>query len=533
MGQPGQYRLPRPRVPAGWRNSRLIKYLGLILASFLFFTVLHSARDLIGDISSGAGSAIGTDGSGWGWPGFGNGLWKPTLGGVLSDDQFADLKKQLDAKTSRTDETVKKLEKLLPGAIFARKDKAGNVIISPDFWDALKARFKHDGSILILDDKARLTDKHWKAIQERLGTDKTITAISEEWEDWKKRNEEHVNDHVKHPEKGHAGDAVISRSFVIDKIQTALAKNKKEIAKEMDTLRKELHGVIRGIQSEMGRGTTAGHPAAGLSRDEATSLIKKIVSQQITERQLQLASKSGKTSTLDAQLQMHQPNQFAPGNGALVDITLTSPTWAAPKERMNTNRWAKKPRPLYSFQPIDALSPWGGEPGHCWCAAVRSRNGDHVPADLSVRLPGFIVPRHLALEHINPDLTVDADATPKNIEVWAVYDHPDRRSSVINTFLRKFPNQDRNLVRQGLLQIGSFEYKYKAEDDGVFIYSFPSEIHSMSGAATDQVLIRAVTNVGGVDHTCIYRLRLYGSPREGLERTNIRRFDDWERGVVE
>ncbi|KAK4163224.1 hypothetical protein QBC43DRAFT_320206 [Cladorrhinum sp. PSN259] len=509
---------PQPRAAVPGKGSfSCWRFLFYFIAAFVAFNLLFFVAD---QLPGGSELSDGTSGSLWSrlpniWPN--NDGWTSPAGSGLSDNQFLDLRNYLDTKLKKTDETIKRLNDILPGAIFARKDKSGKVIIDNDFWDALRTLIRKDGSIFALDDKSRLTDKHWRAIQDRLGSDRTI---SKQWSNWLKKNEGKVKEIVEHPEKAEPGDTVISRTEVRGIVQKALEKSKQEIDKEMDALRKEVHGLIRGIQVESGTGT--GSPRSGLSREEITSLVKKAVTQEVSDRQLALAAKTGKISTLDAQLRLHQTNQFAIGNGAFIDATLTSPTWVLRRYPDGSKMWAKIRHPQYQIQAIHSLSEWT-EPGHCWCAAVQTTNGKFLPADLGVRLQNFVIPRHLVVEHINPALSIDSKSMPKEMEIWGVYDIPDRRARIKKHSLKAYPNQDKRLVRQGLFQLGHFEYKYNPKDEGVFIYELEKTLQDID-AATDEIIVRAVSNVGKVDHTCFYRVRLYGHEREGLERTGRK---DW------
>ena len=50
--------------------------------------------------------------------------------------------------------------------------------------------------------------------------------------------------------------------------------------------------------------------------------------------------------------------------------------------------------------------------------------------------------------------------------------------------------------------------------DGKYLYRFSEELEIMK-AATENIVVRAVSNYGAEKHTCFYRLRLYGEKVEG------------------
>ncbi len=72
--------------------------------------------------------------------------------------------------------------------------------------------------------------------------------------------------------------------------------------------------------------------------------------------------------------------------------------------------------------------------GHCWCADSASQ-----PAQLAVQISQTVIPEYLVIEHIDPLATIDGDAMPKDIEVWAMIDL-DQFSRAKDFEYAHFPN---------------------------------------------------------------------------------------------
>ncbi|KAL2135704.1 hypothetical protein VTI74DRAFT_7221 [Chaetomium olivicolor] len=456
--------------------------------------------------------------------------------GVLTNDQYDDLKDYLQKRMTTTEAAVESIKSILPKVVSVRKDRSGRVIIGEEFWEALKDRIHHEQTILTLDGKSQISDKNWKAIHQRLKDANLagpyITADNVErmiqtegpraWERWARDNEKKVAeilnlDKIKDSSKSKTSsdETVISRQEFLSKLNGHLAKHKKQIDTEMDSLRKDLHGLVRDFRA------TAPIPAAsGLSKSEITALIKEVVSKEITHRQFSAVTgglKWGSTKpTLNESLR-RLVNHFGPGNGALLDMSATSPTYKPATPPVGSKEWLKKmPRaPQFLPDKMQALTPWS-EPGHCWCAGILGARNRTLPADIVVRLAQFVIPQYVVLEHIDPSATTDPLSMPKDIEVWAVFDEHSRKERVLDWMAAQWPGDvnkegSRELVeKKGMAKIGEFTYEHKPAGEGVYVHKLSDELVERLKAATDQVLVRAVTNYGARDHTCFYRVRLYG-----------------------
>ncbi|KAK4034633.1 hypothetical protein C8A01DRAFT_18580 [Parachaetomium inaequale] len=467
--------------------------------------------------------------------------------GVLTNDQYDDLKDYLQRRTTTTEAAVDNLKSVLPKVVSVRKDKKGKIIIADEFWAALKDKIQHDSRILSLDEKSRVSDKHWKAIEQRLKDagllGKPLSADDVErivdkaapasWEKWLQKNKQKVADTIgqgkgspKSPSRG-SDETTVSQDEFMRELTDRLAKSKKEVDTEMGGLRKELDGVLREVKKLASEG--------GMTKAETTSLINKVVDTEITRRLARIGgSKSGTVASIDAAFR-NRVNLFSPGNNAVVDITKSSPTYKFTVPLVGTKEYLKAMRaqPQFMQDKSQALQRWT-DPGHCWCAGTQGGGGDSnrtIPAVLAVRLPRFVVPQHILLEHIDPAATTDPLAMPRDVEVWAMFDEHARRERVLDWMAAQFPrdmgrgtsgDRDRDaangkLIDEGWAKIGQFAYEHRPHDEGVYVHQLSRDLVERLGAATDFVMVRAVTNYGAKDHTCFYRVRMYGDVAEDLD----------------
>jgi hypothetical protein len=437
--------------------------------------------------------------------------------GVLTNDQYDDLKDYLQRRTATTEATVNDLKSILPKVVSVRKDKKGKIIIADELWNALKDRIDHDSSILSLDKKSRISDEHWQAVSKRLEDAgllrKPLSASDVEkivdksapvsWEKWLKNNKRLVADIIGQPKgapKG-SGEAVVSKDEFIGELKQRLAESKKGIDAELDVLRKEFRGLIPEVKKIAS--------SSGMTKADTAALIKQVVDKEITRRIAGIGSGGGGSSAapIDAMFR-RQVNHFSPGNGALIDISWTSPIYKIDRALIGSKEWVKKRNePHFMQEASQALTAWT-DPGHCWCAGTLGDDNSTLPAFLGVRLPQFIIPQTVILEHIAPSATTDRGATPKDVEVWAMFDEHARRERALDWMGAQYPGsvgaksskQEQRLVQNGFAKIGQFRYEHRPRDEGMFVHALSRDLVDRLRAATDLVVIRAVTNYGAKDH---------------------------------
>ncbi len=370
-----------------------------------------------------------------------------------------------------------------------------------------------------------MSEKHWKAIEQRLGAagllTKPLSAHDVEnivenrsgpsaWDKWLRENKLKV-EQPKGSSRG-SDETLVSREDFIRELNDRLAKSKKEVAAEMEALRRDLDVLLRDVKTLASDG--------GMTKAETAALLNKVVDKEISRRLAAIGSRHG-VHGVDAVFR-NRVNHFAPGNAAVVDITLSSPTFKMASARVGSKEWLKtvKKHPQFLPAPFQALSSWT-DAGHCWCAGTLGARNRTRPADLGIRLPQFVIPQHVVLEHISPAATTDPDSMPRDVEVWALFEDRVRREHVLDWMAVAFPNvhdaRDGGGLGQGWVKIGQFTYEHRPQDEGVFVHALSRDLVDRVRAGTDSVVIRAVTNYGARDHTCFYRVRMYGEIAEDLE----------------
>lgn len=452
--------------------------------------------------------------------------------GVLTKDQYDDLKDYLHQRMTTTEAAVENLNSIIPKVVSVTKWR-GKIVVSEDFWNALRDRMQNDESILTLDGKARISDKHWKAVEQRLKDSNLLgkpmsleeveriidqTAPSS-WEQWLQKNKQKVASLIGTKggtSKGDSGETVISREEFIKHVSVELAKSRKEIDGEMASLRKHLNTMVTEVRDTLSKFDT-------LPRSQITRLVERLVSKEIGDRQL----RGGSKAQIDAALR-RRINYFSLGNNAQIDVTLTSPTWEPVMPRLGSKEFLKSRPPQFLPHAFHALTPWS-EPGQCWCAATGGKT--KAPPTLSVNLVGLVRPQYFVLEHMDPSATTDPLAMPKHIEIWARFDEPSVHAQHHRRMMDDYPaaaadDTNQYLFNARFVKLDEFAYEHRHLDQGVFVHKL-RDVPGDLDVATSGVVIRAVTNYGAEDHTCFYRVRMYGEPAEKVEEEGEKRKGWW------
>ena len=210
----------------------------------------------------------------------------------------------------------------------------------------------------------------------------------------------------------------------------------------------------------------------------------------------------------------NQVNFFGIGAGVAIDPDVSSTAWKPPSNHYLSKKWLEKdgykPQP-----PLAALHPWTEE-GECFCAGPDRRGFGVGTNNLSMITSRDIIPQHLVIEHILPGATLDPGAMPREVEIWVYIEEITLRNAVQAFSERQFPSTPaEEVLNDGFVKIGHFTYENKISGDGVQVFKISDEIATL-GALTNRVVVRAINNYGA-DHTCLYRLSLYGDIVERLD----------------
>ncbi|KAK8051864.1 spindle pole body-associated protein sad1 [Apiospora rasikravindrae] len=473
----------------------------------------------------------------------------PTIRHPLQSMENLDAQGLVD-RLNRVESRLGQLGKTIadfPSKCYLKVDKKGKTHVPEDFWHALKDRIQAEsGTVVnIRDDDGELPKHFWDSFKRILDAEKTtelgtspcnmdeVEAMMEKkllngWESWLRQNSETVSkilgpnmakelpaktqkelkDHVDNLVKSGGGNLVVTSQEFVKQVQKELETHKEEFQKELADITKRNEKISQALTDAQN------NPLHGMSRLEIKTLVNQWAVKAFSDAKFEAMAQTGIKSHLDDHL-ANQVNFFGHGSGAVIDPTYTSHMWKIPPKPLKSKAWLQ--RDGYKPQPaLVALQHWTDE-GQCFCTG-KDRN------TLSVLLSRDITPQHLVVEHILPGATLDPEAMPKEIEVWAYFEELDLRSTISSWSAAQFPDTpEERTLNQGFVKIGHFVYRKQNTGDkrGMQLFKLSSELAGMD-AVTHHVIIRAVSNYGA-DHTCFYRLRMFGDViQEDMGKEKIR-----------
>lgn len=417
-----------------------------------------------------------------------------------------------------------------------------------------------------------ISDTHWNAIKQRIEKDHTLVSdrpASEEgrlplsdqvaeyvnqhtskvWADWLKANQDAIGkmqgkpggipsrtyqelygdlEEVMNKRLKALGleQGVVTRDEFIAKFEDSIANHKSEIKTELENLRSKL-GQALGIAMEA---RAAADVPYGVPREEVEEMIDQAMRRAISDAVLEAIAKGHIKSHLDQEI-VHKKNYFNTHRGALIDQSMTSAAynWGPkddPEPQTQSRRWFLFPRTKsqavfregggsmgHPNSPSSALEKWS-EDGECWCAGLSDSDNVTTSANLGIYTTDSVIPQYLVVEHIDAGASFDPKSTPRDIEFWIRAPQDKRARTLDHWSKERWPAArhdaaSRRLLDRGYAKIGQFVYDNTLGGGESQVFRFPRELLDMD-AQTQQVLVRATTNYGAEDHTCFYRLRLFG-----------------------
>ncbi|KFA78708.1 hypothetical protein S40288_01647 [Stachybotrys chartarum IBT 40288] len=461
--------------------------------------------------------------------------------------------------------SLNKLEAVVPKVVHMQ-EKDGKLVVGQDFWHALRGIIHKDDSFFTLEKRGGTYEPaskaQWNALAAHLVRDPTFQSKLDgsisaaearinsqqagSWESWIRSNngkiveilgpqltklksmavDKSLDRHIEQVMKEQLGEIatsgqVVTRDEFLRHLRNEFTEHRSAIKAEIEEMEPQMKELVtRSVALAMQEAP------AGMNREQITTLVDGLVRKTVAEMNLEAFAQGTIQAHWDAELRT-QVNYFSPGSGAVFDPTLSSP----PHDRKHGHGHGGgggglgPVRKMLHLRPDDAkdgevaLKAWTDE-GECWCGAhtVDHRGLPHG-ARLSVFLGRPLVPQHLVLEHILPSATTDPGARPRELEVFAHIPDPAVRDRLRDFSATHFPSDDWDWsvanpdLPDAFVKIGQYTYDAAERRNGVHVYRFSSELLSL-GAETDQLVMRAVSNYGAKDHTCFYRVRLYG---QGVE----------------
>lgn len=429
----------------------------------------------------------------------------------------------------------------------------GSYIITDNHWDAILRRMQSDGMLLsgqpgAGDDGLTYSDQI-KSVVER--------TVSQRWDQWLKKNDDAIKrvlgidkeamsayytelfgdfeqkllDSVRSQNQE---EQLISREEFIEKIKHVSNEYDVQIRAEMEAMEDKLRHAIE--IAEAGK-QTATIPE-GMNREQVNGMIDEAIKGAIADAQLEFIAKGNIKGHLETELSGHK-NYFSALRGAIVDQTLSSSSYKWSNKgivgeadlntggifsifsrRKNAAFREGGQRAGLAFAAGKALEKWD-EDGECWCAGHSDTNNYSRIADLSILTADTVIPQHLVVEHITASGSFDPDAMPKDLEVWIRTPSDRRRRTLLewsaNLWSDAKLGSGARLMAKGFVKIGEFKYLNAVGKGEKQVFRLSEDLIGLD-AQTQQVVVRSKSNYGARDHTCFYRLQLFGKEGNSVNR---------------
>ncbi|RCI09836.1 hypothetical protein L249_3998 [Ophiocordyceps polyrhachis-furcata BCC 54312] len=434
-------------------------------------------------------------------------------------------------QTSKLHElSLKKLESVVPKVVHMEL-RDGKPVVDPAFWHALRDLMHEDDAVMTIDS----SEKQLKAMASRLTQqiDSSVNQVEDRfngrlthWETWVRENQAKLRERpalekVRSTAQKHEWDedviemveerlrdyerrnAFVSRDEYLQYVRAEAERSR--FPGGLEQFQPQLQKLVReSVQ------LAAAELPTGMSRSDMTSLVNGLIREAFLDMNLEALASGQIHAHWETELRNHV-NYFSQHAGAHIDVKRSSVSFTPRHGLLDYGDDGGRPEMPQST----ALQPWTDD-GDCWCAALsRDPQGHAHGALLSVSLDHRIVPQHLVIEHILPGATTDQGARPRDVELYAAIEDQDLRERIRDFAAAHFPDGEWDAddtppsLPDNFVKIAHTVYTSDELRGGVHVHRLSSELLSLR-AATDHVIVRAVSNYGAKDHTCFYRLRLYG-----------------------
>ncbi|KAK0386075.1 hypothetical protein NLU13_5912 [Sarocladium strictum] len=451
-------------------------------------------------------------------------------------------------------QVLEKLNKIVPNVVHMNLDN-GRPVVAQEFWYALRELIHDEESIFTVPSNGRLPEKQWKLVSSRIlddaglqsklsssvsgAEDRLERKISSLWDTWVKENggklqsmlsesveklqslgtDEELNARIariiqEQRKSDTPTDGVfVTKDEFMKHLKNEFAEQGSQIRAHVHDLQPRLERYVRGTIENLGLDKNESVKLSDGARAEVSALVNKAISDALANVNIE-AFAGGKIQNHWDSVLKNQINFFSMGSGATINPKHSSATYdpygggvVDRRDLQNGLRGAAR------WHQSEALMEWS-EDGDKWCAA-REFNLEGKPHGymLAVQLGQPVIPQHIVVEHILPGATIDPKARPRDIEVYAQIEDPEVRERVLDFSATHIPAPSEAEVVASLepdmVLIDRFTYLGAELHDGVYVRQLNRELVRL-GAETSEVVIRALNNYGAPDHTCFYRVRMYG-----------------------
>ena len=421
-------------------------------------------------------------------------------------------------KTPDFSKSINRIEAMLPEFISTKRDSFGDVQIPDGFWHALQDRIRADRTLVSnqIDDSTKSS-----APSNGLSLKDVRNEIGKEygklWDRWVKANNAKL-DSMSEDVAGRfpqmlKENRVATKAEIIELIRQNWEDNK-------ESIRIEIHQLAKKLEETTDRLAKLSQSTSGMSKTEANSVVKDIISKLVPDLQLDAQSKANIKS--DNNLGLDRVNFFSKATGAVINPHVTSPNYVFPsQDAWFPTRWVHYAMgnqiPLPN-PPESALTKWE-EHGDCWCSPATDSEG--FGPSIGVITGRTIYPEQIIVEHIKPIASLEPGAAPREMELLALIGDFDTYNSVKSMSeevfnddageLQKTFGSDRvKIWTDNYVRIASWTYDAESSFN---IQAFPINIDIKSlGGHSNKFVVRSKSNWGNptVDYTCLYRIRLLG-----------------------
>ncbi len=386
------------------------------------------------------------------------------------ENDLHSMKKQIGLNKDALEE----LKHILPEEMYLSKGD-GEAELPPNFWRALTQR-AHKGS-----------------------KDKSEVISRSDWDDFIAQNEAKVKawqaevsedlwaQHLREALKD--GGVLVSKADVVEMVRNQWVKSELLIKKQVKT---EIENVAKVFSQ-----------VPGITKQEVVDVYNELTIKAFAKTQ---------DSKNIAYYQLQRPNHFSFGLGAVVNPSVTSPTYSFAKVRA----WWPKRLILWGVgygiptpnPPAEALRKWD-EAGDCWCSPAK---GAGAGVQLGVLMANDLFPKEVVIEHIPKTATLDSTSAPREMQLLAQINGFNAQGTVGELSEKIFPDFYEPYLGKEWILIGTWRYDMDAESHVQHFY--PQIDLQNLGVSTRQLIVRAKNNQGNSDHTCLYRVRVHGEVAE-------------------